>query len=99
MINKKTVYEAQWVDVHCLSLQQICDCAQVEKTRVIELVDSDVLTPVNEKLDDWLFHPQDLSRLTRANRLMLEFDLSPLGLALVFELLDELHMLRQRQAE
>ncbi len=85
------------MDIHCLSLQQICDCSQVEPSCVIELVDNEVLTPLNDNLDEWLFHPQDLSRLTRANRLMREFDLSALGTALVLDLLDELKTLRRLQ--
>jgi chaperone modulatory protein CbpM len=94
-MSKNKIYEAEWVSVHCLSMQQICDCAQVEEARVIELVDSEVLCPINQTSKDWLFLPQDLTRLTKANRLMHEFDLSPLGLALVFDLLDELQALRQ----
>ena len=92
---KNKVYEAEWISVHCLSMRQICDCAQVDQTLVIELVESEVLSPINQASQDWLFLPQDLTRLTKANRLMHEFDLSPLGLALVFELLEELQTLRQ----
>ncbi len=93
-MNKKPIYDAEWVDVYCLSVHQLCGCAEVEQTLVCELVESEVLKPQGEALEQWLFHPGDLSRLTKARRLMVEFDLSPVGLALVFDLLDELQQLR-----
>ena len=91
------IFEAKRVDVHCLSLHQICISAQVEETRVLELVDSEVLNPLNDNAEHWLFHPDDLPLLSRADRLMCEFDLSPVGLALVMDLLDELHRLRHQE--
>lgn len=94
MHSEKT-FQAQWIDVHCLSLGQLCTGAQVGKTRVVELVESEVLNPLNQDEEHWMFHPDDLSLLTRADRLMREFELSPVGLALVIDLLDELHSLRQ----
>lgn len=94
-MNSKKVYLAEQLDVHCLSLSQLSICTQVKETIIIELVESDVLRPIGNDNTSLLFHPQDLSRLTRAIRLMSEFELTPVGLALVFDLLDELRVLRQ----
>lgn len=94
-MNTKTIYSAEQVEAHCLSLSQLSICTRVEETIIIELVESEVLSPVSDENSGLLFHPQDLSRLTRADRLMHEFELTPVGLALVFDLLDELRVLRQ----
>jgi hypothetical protein len=94
-MNTKTVYEAEPVDVHRLSLSQLSICTHVNETIIIELVESEVLSPVSDKQAGLLFHPADLNRLNRAGRLMHEFELTPVGLALVFDLLDELRVLRQ----
>lgn len=93
-MNTKIIYDAELVDVYCLSIQQLCTCTEVAQTIVCELVESAVLKPQGDKREDWLFLPEDLSRLTKASRLMHEFELSPVGLALVFDLLDELQQLR-----
>ena len=94
-MNTKTIYEVERVDTHCLSLSQLSICTHVEETIIIELVESEVLSPLRDGQSDWLFLPEDLSRLNRAGRLMREFELSAVGLALVFDLLDELQLLRQ----
>jgi hypothetical protein len=94
-MNNKKVYAVEQVDAHCLSLSQLSICTQVHETIIIELVECEVLTPIKEKNTGLLFRPDDLSRLSRAERLMREFELTPVGLALVFNLLDELRALRQ----
>ena len=58
-------------------------------------MESEVLRPVEDETDELLFLPDELSRLARACRLMDEFELTPVGLALVFDLLDELRRLRR----
>lgn len=94
-MSTKKFYDAEQIDVHCLSLSQLSVCTRVEETIIIELVESEVLHPVSDTNTGWLFHLEDLSRLTRAERLMHEFELTPVGLALVFDLLDELRVLRK----
>ena len=94
-MSTKKFYDAEQIDVHCLSLSQLSVCTRVKETIIIELVESEVLHPVSDTNSGLLFHPEDLSRLTRAYRLMHEFELTPVGLALVFDLLDELRILRQ----
>ena len=95
LMNMKTPYEIEEVDAHCLTLSQLSHCTHMEETLIIELIESEVLCPVDDDRAGYLFHPDDLSRLSRAARLMQEFELTPVGLALVFELLDELRSYRQ----
>ena len=91
---KKPVLER--VETYYLSLSQLSACARVHETIIVELIESDILCPQNDESENWLFMAEDLSRLTRANRLMQEFELTPVGLALVFDLLDELRALRAK---
>lgn len=94
-MTEKTIFEVEQVDSHCLSLTQLSACTRVRETLIVELVETEVLRPVGNESNEFLFHPEDLSRLNRASRLMEEFELTPVGLALVMELLDELRALRQ----
>lgn len=94
-MNLNPIIDAQSADSYCLSIEQLSICTQIEETLIIELVENEVLCPQCDVPGEWLFHPQDLSRLTRAGRLMQAFELSPVGLALVFDLLDELRTLRR----
>lgn len=87
--------DAENIDTYCLSIKQLSSCTQIKETLIIELVENEVLNPQYDVPERWLFHPQDLSRLTRAGRLMQVFELSPVALALVFDLLDELQSLRR----
>ena len=95
MMNLYPMIDAQSVDTYCLSIEQLSICTQIDQTLIIELVENEVLNPHYDAPERWLFHPQDLSRLTRAGRLMQTFELSPVALALVFDLLDELKALRR----
>jgi hypothetical protein len=94
--NKRRVLER--VETHYLSLSQLSACTRVDETIIVSLIESDILCPQNDESENWLFIAEDLSRLTRANRLMHEFELTPVGLALVFDLLDELRDLRDLRA-
>jgi len=96
-MSTKLVIKAEQIDTYCLSIHQLSICTSVAEPVIIDLVENEVLSPINEALEQWLFQPQDLSRLTRASRLMHEFELSPVALALVFDLLDELQLLRQQK--
>lgn len=94
-MNSKIIIDAESADSYSLSIEQLCICTQMEEALIIELVENEVLNPQRKTSGGWLFHPQDLSRLTRAGRLMQTFELSPVALALVFDLLDELQALRR----
>ncbi len=94
-MNSKKDYVVEPVDARYLSLSQLSICTQVHETIIIELVECEVLRPVENKHTGLLFRLEDLSRLSRAERLMHEFELTPVGLALVFDLLAELRALRQ----
>jgi len=95
-MNSIPVIDAESADSYCLSLTQLSVCTQIDEPLIVTLVENEVLEPEQDVNGGWLFHPQDLFRLSRAGRLMLEFDLSPVGLALVFDLLDELQRLRNQ---
>lgn len=94
-MNLYPMIDAESVDSYCLSIEQLSICTQIDELLIIELVENEVLNPQCDAPEHWLFHPQDLSRLTRAGRLMQAFELSPVALALVFDLLDELTALRR----
>ena len=96
-MTRKTIYELEQVEGHCLTLAQLSACTRVRETLILELVETEVLRPRSSGGEQWLFQSEDLSRLTRACRLMEEFELTPVGLALVFDLLDELKILRRQE--
>ncbi len=97
-MNTISIVDAEAEDSYCLSIRQLSVCTRVDESLIIELVENEVLTPQNDSLEQWMFHPRDLSRLNRAGRLMHEFELGPVALALVFDLLDEIQSLRVHRA-
>ena len=94
-MNLNPVINAESADSYCLTIEQLSLCTQIEEALIVELVANEVLSPQYDVPELWLFHPQDLSRLTRAGRLMQAFELSPVAVSLVFDLLDELQALRR----
>ncbi len=98
-MTKRVIVDLERLEGHCLSLAQLSACTRVRETLILELVDTEILRPVADPELQWLFQAEDLSRLARACRLMNEFELTPVGLALVFDLLDELRLLRPAGTE
>jgi chaperone modulatory protein CbpM len=78
------------------TLDELCQSCNVEVDWVVQLVEQGVIEPVGQARSDWQFASISIVRVAKARRLGRDLDLSPSGLALVLDLLDELDELRSR---
>jgi chaperone modulatory protein CbpM len=78
------------------TLEELCRFCNVKAEWIVELVEHGVVEPVGQTRPDWKFASFSVVRVAKAKRLGRDLDLSPSGLALVLELLDEMDKLRSR---
>jgi chaperone modulatory protein CbpM len=80
------------------TLEELCRFCNVETEWIVELVEHGVVEPAGQTRSDWKFDSFTVVRVAKARRLGRDLDLSPSGLAVVLELLDEIDELRIRLA-
>jgi chaperone modulatory protein CbpM len=78
------------------TLAELCTSCNVEADWIAQLVEYAIIEPVGQTRSDWQFASLSLVRVAKAKRLSRDLDLSPSGLALVLDLLDEIDALRSR---
>lgn len=77
------------------TLDGLSQACQVDAARLYDLAREGVFGLVAEDAGQWLFEGAALRRARLALRLQRELDLSPHGIALVMDLLDEIAELKQ----
>ena len=77
-----------------LTLDEICEACGVEVFLVRELIAYEIIAPVGESQEEWVFDMEQLKRLHTALRLQRDLELNLAGVALVLDLLDEMQDLR-----
>ncbi len=78
------------------TLGDLSHACRVQREQLIALVDEGVLQPMGEQPEDWRFSGAALSRARTAVRLSHDLELTPSGVAMVVDLLDEIESLRSR---
>ena len=93
-----TVYITGFIleDESGLSLQDICRACTAESVEIIELVHEGVLLPGGVEENEWQFTGVHVHRAQQALRLQRDLGVNLAGVALVLELMDEMHSLRAR---
>ena len=79
-----------------LDLAELTRACGLARATLAEMVAEDLLHPLGQAPDNWLFPGPEVRRARRAARLMRDLELSVHATALVLELLDELEWLRCR---
>jgi chaperone modulatory protein CbpM len=79
-----------------LTLGELCRASRLSAERVIELADEGIIEPIGRSPQKWRFRGASLRRIRCAQRLEADLGVNPAGVALVLDLLDELHQLRMR---
>ncbi|CFX50953.1 Chaperone modulatory protein CbpM [Candidatus Filomicrobium marinum] len=79
-----------------LTITEICQSCNVDRTWISELVSEGVLEPEGRSEGEWRFAAFTVSRVATARRLERDFNLNIPGIALALELLDEIEGLRAR---
>lgn len=78
------------------TLHELCQFCDVDRAKVIVLVEEGVLAPSGEEPDDWRFEEPSVRRARVALRLGQDFELGAEAMALVIGLLDEIEAMRSR---
>jgi chaperone modulatory protein CbpM len=78
------------------TLDELSRACQVERQRVVVLVEEGVLSPEGRSEPEWRFSGPSLTRARTALRLAHDFELDSSGAALVLDLLQEIDSLRSR---
>ncbi len=78
------------------TLDELCQSCSVEADWIVELVEHGVIEPIGQARSDWRFASISVVRVAKAKRLGRDLELSPPGLALVLEPLDQIDKLRSR---
>jgi chaperone modulatory protein CbpM len=79
-----------------LTLADICRACAVHAEYIIELVDEGVLAPAGREPASWRFTGIHMHRATVSLRLQRDLGINLAGVALAFQLLDEVEALRAR---
>ncbi len=82
-----------------LSMSELCELCELTHEHLHAYVEYGVLEPTRRDHDDWWFSGIAVQRVRRARRLQREFELDVHGVALVMDLIDELHELRREVSE
>ena len=81
-----------------LSLTEISEACSSRKEWVVELVEEGILEPAGTERDAWRFPGNCLARAHVAMRLQQDLHINLAGIALALDLLDEIEVLKSRQA-
>lgn len=88
---------SELLDQHCaLSLSELAQAIGQDEQWVILLVQADILPVQAPEPAQWRFVGEHISRARRAYRLQRDFEASLPAVAMMLDMLDELHQLRQQ---
>ncbi len=77
-----------------LTLQEICEIADVPTEVLITIVEEGILEPKGASPSEWCFDSYMLNMVKRACRLHRDFDIEWTGIPLYLDMIDELEKLR-----
>jgi len=85
-------------DAHALTLEELCNAVQGEKTLIIQMVEYELIQPEGETPEQWRFDSVSLKRVKTAMSFYHDLEVNMSGIALALDLLDQIQQL-QRQLE
>jgi chaperone modulatory protein CbpM len=78
------------------SFDDLCRASGSASDWVVALIEQGAIDPVGNSISTWQFSSHTLVRVAKARRLSRDLDLTPSGVALVLDLLDQIEDLRAR---
>jgi len=88
------VHTGTVIEEDSLTLEQLCDACGVQRDWVISLVEESIIEPRGEERSLWCFSGASLVRVRSALRLQRDLGVNVAGIALAFDLIEELDNLR-----
>jgi chaperone modulatory protein CbpM len=97
---KAMLTEMLWLDEHnTISLSELAELSGLSANEIKELVDTGVITPVEEHRGQAIFHAHYVITAKTAYRLRNDFELDSGGLALAMSLIERVQELEARLRE
>ncbi len=81
-----------------LSVDELCRACQVEVEWIAELAEHAVVEPKGQSKSEWTFSSLSVIRVAKAKRLQRDLGLNVPGIALAFDLLNEIERLNEQLA-
>ena len=81
-----------------LSLDEVCNICATEPAFIEELIEYDIIYPINYAKSQCLFTLSQLKRIKTAQRIQKDLKINLEGIALILDLLEEIERLREKAA-
>lgn len=95
-MKKDIIIIADYSEDIILNSSELCDIFGIDSSLLSDMVAYDILIPVDNDHDEWVFDMAQLKRLRSALRMQRDLELNLAGVALVLHLLDEMDELRAK---
>ena len=82
-----------------LTLEDICESCVISQTEIIAYVEEGIVKVEGQDPEQWRFSQLTLIEVRRAQRLTRDLGLNPAGVALAFQLMDEIEELKGQLAQ
>ena len=82
-----------------LNIQEFCQCAELPREILLEIIEHGIVQPSGPSPDQWLFDTHALVVTKRALRLQRDLLIEWAGIALALQLMDELEQLRTENSQ
>ncbi len=90
------ILEGEIAEAVELSLTDLCRRCAIHAELLLSFVEEGIVQPVGSRPSEWRFSGSDLIRVQTALRLQHDLGINLAGAALALDLMDEIHLLRQR---
>lgn|SRR3990167_3498263 len=95
-MTKNIIIIADYTEQSIFSVDELCEICGIKTSLLEELIEYEILVPIENQPGEWVFDMQQLKRLRAALRLQRDLELNLAGVALVMHLLEEMEELRAR---
>lgn len=95
-MTKNIIIIADYTDETIFTVDDLCEICGIETSLLQDLIQYEILVPIENKPGEWEFDMEQLKRLRTALRLQRDLELNLAGVALVLHLLEEMEELRAR---
>ena len=80
-----------------ITVDDLTRYCSVRRERIVELVSEGIIEPIDRGAQDWRFPSRSLSRAGKAMRLANDLEINLHAVALILDLLDQIHQLQRVQ--
>lgn len=95
-MTKQIMIIADYTHTEALTLDELCETCGVSTDFIYDLLEYEIIKPTGHHPEEWLFDLNQLQRIKTTLRLQRDLEINLAGIALILDLLDEIHTLQAR---